>query len=544
MNSLSPPTDDDVGPAHDSIFTLHQADALTLENHLQVISEQKMDDAQFVDVTITSPPYSDQKDYGYDEALQVGQDQTYEEYLEDLRSVFRQTYNITKETGSLWVVANTVKNNGRTVRLPFDIADVLENLPGKQECDSCGERLEKDRATGVLECPSCGASYNVLADSWTLQDIVIWDKVRARPWSNKGSMRNVFEYILFFSKGSDFVFELDDIRVADPAELKEWWVEYPHRYHPRGKVPDNIWKMVTPNQGAYGDGTLDHPAPFPPDLVERIIRLTTEKDDVIFDPFAGTGTVLAQAEVMDRRALGFELSEEYVTAFDEVRASIHADWNTEDGSLPISEQQEQMQDIILGLRQVKYGRELIRVVRKYRNNPSLTELGVNSVILLSNGPAPESFKSDRFFVELDVIIVMDDRVTQPEYEALLRTAQDAKADKPCSTFGIKSNISVMSSGDLKNSTPLIDWAGEELFLYTEDNQTHYEREIAIEELVEELKEPDIWRDLTVSRENPAIVSNIGLKVDDPETDFTQGKPPTFRYELLKSDGSRTVTTID
>ena len=129
---------------------------------------------KIVDVTITSPPYWKLKDYGSES--QIGFGQRYETYLADIKNIFRDVFDITKETGSLWIVIDTFKKGGETHLLPFDVANCLRNV------------------------------------GWKLQDIVIWVKDKNLPWSHKGKLRNIYEYILFFSKSSNFKFYVDRIK--------------------------------------------------------------------------------------------------------------------------------------------------------------------------------------------------------------------------------------------------------------------------------------------------------------------------------------------
>ena len=69
------------------------------------ISELLPDD-EFVDVTVTSPPYWDLKDYGSES--QIGYGQKYDQYLDDLGKVFDYIYDITKKRGSLWIISDTI----------------------------------------------------------------------------------------------------------------------------------------------------------------------------------------------------------------------------------------------------------------------------------------------------------------------------------------------------------------------------------------------------------------------------------------------------
>ena len=69
-----------------------------------------------IDVTITSPPYGPLKDYGSDR--QIGRGQSYEEFLVSLSLIFTQIFICTRKTGSLWVVADTFKDNSKIRLLP------------------------------------------------------------------------------------------------------------------------------------------------------------------------------------------------------------------------------------------------------------------------------------------------------------------------------------------------------------------------------------------------------------------------------------------
>jgi len=230
-------------------------------------------DEQLLDTTVTSPPYYDLKEYGSDDDDEVGQHGSYVEYLNELREVFNDVYKLTKQDGSLWVVVNTFRRNREIVQLPFDIARVCQNLDHGMECPSCESTLLRgvDMVEGrKTDCPHCDHSIQN-NDSWILQDIVVWNKNKALPYTKEGRLRNVFEYILCFSKSPDFDLKMDRIRESHPDDFKQWWADFPERYHPRGKLPENIWEFEPPTRGSFtGDvDVFDHPAAFPPALVER-----------------------------------------------------------------------------------------------------------------------------------------------------------------------------------------------------------------------------------------------------------------------------------
>ncbi|MGH9429564.1 MAG: DNA-methyltransferase, partial [Terriglobia bacterium] len=281
---------------------------------------------QFVDTTITSPPYWNLKDYK--SKKQVGFGQRYDQYLDDLEKIAAAVHRITKKTGSLWVVADTIKHDGELKLFPFDLAERLKRV------------------------------------GWVLHDIIVWHKDKTLPWSHRGKLRNIFEYILFFSKGKRFKYYLRQVRETEG--LKEWWVRYPERYSPQGKAPTRTWSIPIPRQGSWGKNWVQHFCPFPPELVRRIVLLTTKKRDVVLDPFAGSGVVLAQAEALGRHYVGLDLRKSYRRMFAlKVRPSVIAlERNNEQTGQGERKKRSKFAAVIWKLRKTKYPRELLRLYEK------------------------------------------------------------------------------------------------------------------------------------------------------------------------------------
>lgn len=509
--------------------TLYNEDARQLITHLQ--QEYTKDPSNLVDTTITSPPYGDLKDYGYDPDTQIGLSDTYEEYLEDLKTVFSQLYDITKETGTLWVVVNTFKKQGEMFELPFDIASICQNLGEREFCPSCRQDGTKVPLVESYEssayCHNCESAFDSNDDSWMLQDIVIWDKQRALPYSGKGRFRNVFEYILCFSKSQDYHFDLDKIRIANPEEFKDWWVSYPERYSPRGIQPKNIWSMCTPSQGAFSDGTLDHPAPFPQELVERIVRLTTNQGDVVFDPFAGTGTVLAQSALMNRTALGFELSEEYCNSFDDILeywSKQRTKTNATNGS--VERQQTELERLIAGLRQTRHARELLRKMAATEGVDRPSDLDID-FLLQHSKKVENSHENPSSFITSDLTLVSgSDNPTE-----LSERAEAVLSTSPCSDFGIQSGVTVVEPQRVR-TTPgrVVGWHADYGYLYRNGTHNEYARTIPLKELPTLLDAGTEYRD----DRYPPIISDIGLQVPDPQHQDTVVGTMEFRMEEAES----------
>ena len=290
-------------------------------NILDVLDEEIQ-----IQTTITSPPYFDMKDYGVVD--QIGFGQTYTDYLSDLKSIFSGILQKTKSDGSLWIIIDTFKRQNNVVLLPFDLARELQSV------------------------------------GWYLQDIIIWKKDKTVPWSAKGFSQRKFEYILLFSKSPQFKYNIDTVRLCDTSQLKEWWVNYPERYNPKGKALDELWEFPIPVQGSWGDKYVRHFCPLPKELVSRIIAISTDEEDVVFDPFAGSGTVLSQSAYMNRKYIGFELNSEYIEMFKRYLSETIEDGRKEYEHSKNRDSQANLEDTIINLRVLKYAKLLLVSLKK------------------------------------------------------------------------------------------------------------------------------------------------------------------------------------
>jgi site-specific DNA-methyltransferase (adenine-specific) len=136
------------------------------------------------------------------------------------------------------------------------------------------------------------------AQGFGMRGEVIWYKgpVMGTAWGSWKSpsnpaLRDVHEYILIFSKG--------DWRLGHSGEADitaEEFVEYTRSvWEFRPAVPDKV----------------DHPAPFPPELPKRLIKLYTFKDDLVLDPFMGSGTTCQVSQALGRRWIGVDMDGGY-----------------------------------------------------------------------------------------------------------------------------------------------------------------------------------------------------------------------------------------
>lgn len=403
---------------------LHLRDVRDL---LKVLSS----DQPCVDVIITSPPYWKLKDYGAPN--QIGHGQAEPEYLADTEQVLRDCYEVTKPTGSLWLVVDTYRHKGELRLLPMQLA-------------------ERARKAG-----------------WKLRDVIIWDKQHSIPWHQKGQLRNVFEFILFFSKTEQYKYELDRIKILD--ELSKWWVDFPERFNPKGKTPGNIWSFPIRTQGEWGKRSkLYHSCPFPTALAARIIELTTDPGDLVMDPFAGSGVVLAQARAMARNYIGFEINPDYVEMFESVvQKEVAAEWeDLKKWRETQAMAREDFEQSILKLRVLKYTRKVANAfIDELQATPNCN-CRIRTVVCLAD--IPDEYTRG-WPIEVRIFLVVDGE--HPSIQAALAKAEERQRRPPLTHFGVQGHIQVYSSENI-----LQDAAGDEtMYLYPKyQPRKHYGRD--------------------------------------------------------------------
>ena len=226
-------------------------------------------------LVVTSPPYNLGK--SYEKRLEL------DDYVEQQRRVIEQCARVLHERGSLcWQVGNYV-DNGRIV--PLDIA--LFPL-----FDSLGLHL---------------------------RNRIVWHFEHGLHSSKRFSGR--YEVILWFTKGDQYTFNLDSVRVPQKYPRKKYFKgpkKGQYSGNPLGKNPGDLWSI--PNVKANHVEKTTHPCQFPVELIERLVLSMTDERDWVLDPFLGVGTTAIAALMHGRRAIGAEIQSEYVgIAKDRIR---------------------------------------------------------------------------------------------------------------------------------------------------------------------------------------------------------------------------------
>ena len=240
---------------------------------------QLLDDmpAGSVDLVFTSPPY-------YNARPEYTEYEAYESYLDFMRQVIRKTHRVLAEgrffvMNSAPVLVRRAHRNeaSRRIAVPFDLHGIF------------------------------------IEEGFEFIDDIIWVKPEGAGWATGRGRRfaadrnplqykavPVTEYVMVYRKSTTQLIDWN-IRQHHDSSLVE-----------HSKIGDdyektNIWKIQPATNSP-------HPAPFPRELAEKVITYYSFKDDVVLDPFAGSGTTAAAAARLSRRFVMFEINPAFVEA--------------------------------------------------------------------------------------------------------------------------------------------------------------------------------------------------------------------------------------
>ena len=261
--------------------------------------------SESVHCAVTSPPYYALRDYGL--TMQIGREDTPEEYIERLTEVFRELRRVLRPDGTLWL-------------------NIADTYCGTQQKGNC---KQKD----LIGIPWLLA-FSLRSDGWYLRSDIIWQKENPMPESCKDRPTRCYEHIFLLTKEKKYYY--DAAAIAEPISPKT-----AARYR-MGRSINSKYAAEVPGQGkvqglnkarrgGYYDDALmpttrnrrdvwtintvpykgGHFAAFPPKLAETCILAGCPRGGVVIDPFFGSGTTGLAAKSLDRRYIGIEINAEY-----------------------------------------------------------------------------------------------------------------------------------------------------------------------------------------------------------------------------------------
>jgi len=230
---------------------------------------------------MTSPPYNMDKEYEKTKSL--------ENYKKEITSVIEKLAKLLDESGSIcWQVGNYINPKTKEV-VPLDIFyhEIFKN-------------------------------YKL-----TLRNRIIWHFEHGLHASQRFSGR--YETIMWYTKGKDYTFNLDEVRVPAKYPGKTYYKGEKKGQlsgNPKGKNPSDVWKIIRsewdkevweiPNVKANHKEKTIHPCQYPIELVERCIMALTFENDWILDPYAGVGSTMIAALKNNRNSIGIEKIKKFV----------------------------------------------------------------------------------------------------------------------------------------------------------------------------------------------------------------------------------------
>ena len=272
-----------------------------------------------VQMCVTSPPYYGLRDYG-GEKNQIGQEQTPEEFIDELVKVFSIVKDKLKDDGTLWVNIGDSYYNYRPSKgksYPKQtVSKTKQDLPdySSKRNNKLSNLKEKD----LIGIPWMLA-FALRADGWYLRQDIIWHKPNPMPESVKDRCTKSHEYIFLLSKNKKYYY--DNEAIKEPVK-QDWGTRNRAngKYHNSGsglqphsgltksyttKNKRSVWSITNkPYKHA-------HFATFPPDLIVPPILAGSKKGDIILDPFMGSGTTGMVAKEHGRYFVGCELHDDY-----------------------------------------------------------------------------------------------------------------------------------------------------------------------------------------------------------------------------------------
>ncbi|MEI7988010.1 MAG: site-specific DNA-methyltransferase [Chloroflexota bacterium] len=250
---------EDIHPISDNPFPV------MLENKIIQSNSENMKEIpdNSLHLMVTSPPYNVTKEYDENLSLQ--------EYLQLLEHVFSETFRVLTHGGRACV---NVANLGRRPYIPLSdfISHIMLNIGFKMR----GE---------IIWHKGAGAGISMAWGSWQS--------------ASNPVLRDTHEYILIFSKGS---FGRKKENGKENTITREQFMEW----------TKSVWNINPESAKKIG-----HPAPFPVELPYRLIQLYTYKEEIILDPFMGSGSTAIAALKSERRYVGYEIDTEYIKLAEE-----------------------------------------------------------------------------------------------------------------------------------------------------------------------------------------------------------------------------------
>lgn len=286
-----------------------------------------------IQTCVTSPPYFGLRDYGCDG--QIGLESTPDEFVKSLVDVFAEVHRVLRNDGTVWLnLGDSYAAQRGGSSMPAEtLAGGTSGKGDKQSHrghdGSAGHAHRNASLIGLKHKDLIGIPWRVAFAlqqyGWYLRQDIIWHKPNPMPESVTDRCTKAHEYIFLLSKSEKYYYDNESIK--DPVK-QDWGTRsrtngkyhnegtglQPHSGLEKSYTTANkrsVWSVPTkPFRGA-------HFATFPTELIRPCILAGSRIDDIVLDPFNGSGTTGFVSMEERRRYIGIDINQEYLSMAEE-----------------------------------------------------------------------------------------------------------------------------------------------------------------------------------------------------------------------------------
>ena len=238
-----------------------------------------------VDLIFTSPPYYNKRDY---DKVTLGSEKSPDDYVVALVNHLRDCSRVIKDTGSFFLNIGDTYDDGNLLNIPHRVCIQLQR------------------------------------EGWILRNTIIWNKTNPKPQSTRShkSLNPTYEFIFHLVRGSNYKYK--QTLVPTKSNSNFTFPRHRNRDTPAtetvtpippsdGKIMGDFWDETIIRSAVARNvpvnGGVEHPAPFPEDIVTLPILQSTDEGDLVLDPFMGTGTTGRVANRLNRLFVGYDVTD-------------------------------------------------------------------------------------------------------------------------------------------------------------------------------------------------------------------------------------------
>jgi DNA modification methylase len=253
-----------------------------------------------VQLIFTSPPYWNKRVYS--KMKGIGNEVDPDEYVDNLVFHLDDCYRVLNQRGSFFLNLGDTFLNGNLLNIPHKVSIKLQTK------------------------------------GWILRNTIIWKKTNPKPSSSKSNLTPTYEFIFHFVKQLDYKYTLiksplsKNTKSSHPPRHRNLNGESNINYSPyipsnNGKNMGDYWNediiMTSVANQKSSFLNIEHPAPFPKEIVTLPLLQTTEENDIVLDPFCGISTVGKVSILFGRKFIGYDTQKKFIQAsFEELTRGV------------------------------------------------------------------------------------------------------------------------------------------------------------------------------------------------------------------------------